>query len=91
MTLSADEFLRRFLLHILPRGFTRIRHFGILANRSRPEFIPLCRQLLAGALDQLAHARREQPDCGDVGLPELRRRDDSHRAAYPSADPFAIC
>jgi hypothetical protein len=50
MTLSADEFLRRFLLHILPRGFTRIRHFGILANRSRPKFIPLCRQLLlAGA------------------------------------------
>ena len=49
MTLSADEFLRRFLLHILPRGFTRIRHFGILANRSRPKFIPLCRQLLARA------------------------------------------
>jgi hypothetical protein len=47
MTLSTDEFLRRFLLHILPRGFTRIRHFGILANRSRPEFVPLCRQLLA--------------------------------------------
>jgi hypothetical protein len=49
MTLSADEFLRRFLLHILPRGFTRIRHFGILANRSRREFVPLCRQLLADA------------------------------------------
>ena len=47
MTLSADEFLRRFLLHILPRGFTRIRHFGILANRSRPRMLPLCRQLLA--------------------------------------------
>jgi hypothetical protein len=47
MTLRVDEFLRRFLLHILPRGFTRIRHFGILANRNRPEFIPLCRQLLA--------------------------------------------
>jgi hypothetical protein len=49
MTLSADEFLRRVLLHILPRGFTRIRHFGVLANRSRPEFVPLCRQLLAEA------------------------------------------
>ena len=35
MTVSADEFLRRFLLHMLPRGFIRIRHFGILANRSR--------------------------------------------------------
>jgi hypothetical protein len=33
LTLSRDEFLRRFLLHILPRGFARIRHFGFLANR----------------------------------------------------------
>ena len=46
MTLSADEFLRRFLLHVLPRGFTRIRHFGFLANRHRATFVPLCRQLL---------------------------------------------
>ena len=60
MTLSADEFLRRFLLHILPRGFTRIRHFGILANRSRPEFVPLCRQLLAGHIGTtLAHSCRD--------------------------------
>ena len=35
LTLQAPEFLRRFLLHIVPRGFTRIRHFGLLANRSR--------------------------------------------------------
>jgi len=46
MTLSADEFLRRFLLHVLPRGFTRIRHFGFLANRRRGELVPYCRQLL---------------------------------------------
>lgn len=46
MTLAADEFLRRFLLHILPRGFVRIRHFGFLANRSRATLIPLCRKLL---------------------------------------------
>ena len=46
MTLSADEFLRRFLLHVLPRGFTRIRHFGLLANRRRSEVLPLCRRLL---------------------------------------------
>ena len=35
MTLSLDEFLRRFLLHVLPKGFVRIRHFGFLANRRR--------------------------------------------------------
>ena len=35
MTVSRDEFLRRFLLHLLPKGFVRIRHFGFLANRRR--------------------------------------------------------
>jgi hypothetical protein len=47
MTVSANEFLRRFLLHLLPRGFMRIRHFGILANRVRAQLIPRCHQLLA--------------------------------------------
>jgi hypothetical protein len=42
MTLSLDEFLRRFLLHLLPDGFVRIRHFGFLANRRRADFLPLC-------------------------------------------------
>jgi len=46
MTLPVSEFLRRFLLHTLPRGFVRIRHFGLLANRRRAELLPLCRQLL---------------------------------------------
>ncbi len=50
MTLSADEFMRRFLLHVLPRGFQRIRQFGLLANRRRGE-LARCRQLL-GATDQ---------------------------------------
>jgi putative transposase/transposase-like zinc-binding protein len=47
MTLTTDEFLRRFLLHVLPRGFVRIRHFGFLSARRRREFIAVCRQLLA--------------------------------------------
>jgi Putative transposase len=47
MTLEATEFLRRFLLHILPDGFVRIRHFGLLANRHRTDNLGLCRQLLA--------------------------------------------
>ena len=46
MTLSADEFLRRFLLHTLPPGFCRIRHYGLLANRCRHEKLACCRVLL---------------------------------------------
>src|SRR6266851_325752 len=42
MTVSLDEFLRRFLLHLLPKGFVRIRHFGFLANRQRSTLLPLC-------------------------------------------------
>ncbi len=46
MTLAATEFLRRFFLHVLPKGFVRIRHFGFLANRFRSNRLALCRQLL---------------------------------------------
>jgi hypothetical protein len=46
MTLDAVEFIRRFLLHVLPSGFVRIRHFGFLANRNRKEKLVLCRSLL---------------------------------------------
>jgi hypothetical protein len=48
MTLAVEEFLRRFLLHLLPRGFVRIRNFGFLANRQRAILLPLCFQLLRG-------------------------------------------
>ena len=47
MTLAATEFLRRFFLHVLPRGFVRIRHFGFLANRFRASRLALSRQLLS--------------------------------------------
>ena len=47
MTLSADEFLRRFLLHVLPDGFPRIRHYGLFGNRHRRENLARCRELLA--------------------------------------------
>jgi hypothetical protein len=46
MTLETDEFLRRFLLHVVPRGFMRIRHFGLLANRARRGTLTRCRDLL---------------------------------------------
>jgi hypothetical protein len=50
MTLAADELIRRFLLHVLPPGFQRIRHFGFLANCHRKDKLALCRQLLAAPL-----------------------------------------
>jgi hypothetical protein len=46
MTVSSEEFIRRFLLHVLPKGFVRIRHFGVMANYRRSESIDLCRSLL---------------------------------------------
>ena len=50
ITLTADEFLRRFLWHVLPKGFVRIRFSGFLANRRRATLLPICRQLLAAQL-----------------------------------------
>ena len=54
MTLDVEEFLRRFLLHLLPPGFVRIRNFGFLANRNRATLLPLCFQLLGGAEENSA-------------------------------------
>jgi hypothetical protein len=51
LPLSLDEFLRRFLLHLLPKGFVRIRYFGFLANRRRTHLLQLCRQLLSCATE----------------------------------------
>jgi len=52
MTLPLDDFLRRFLLHLLPKGFVRIRNFGFLANRKRATTLPLCFQSLGVAPEQ---------------------------------------
>jgi hypothetical protein len=54
MTLQATEFIRRFLLHVLPRGFVKIRHFGFLANRGREDNLRLCRALLGPASSNIA-------------------------------------
>src|SRR5262249_18374045 len=56
MTLGAIEFLRRFFLHVLPKGFVRIRHFGYLANRWRTARLLLCHQLL-GCTTEGIHER----------------------------------
>ena len=46
MSLAVDEFLRRFLLHLLPPRFIRIRYYGFLAHRKRAALLPLCRRLI---------------------------------------------
>lgn len=51
MTLSAEEFIRRFLLHILPEGFMKIRYFGFLSNKNKKEAIPLIRKLIGWKKD----------------------------------------
>jgi hypothetical protein len=62
MTLSSQEFMRRFLLHVLPSGFHRIRHYGLLANGSRRANLALARELLHAAPLRLDDQRDEQPD-----------------------------
>ena len=69
LPLSVNEFLTRFLLHILPQGFVRIRHFGFLANRRRATFLPLCFQLL-GATPQ---PRTEEHTSSTEDAPDLYR------------------
>ena len=71
MTLSADEFIRRFLLHVLPQGFHRIRHYGLLAGSARKDGIALARRLLGvapqaedDALDDPPDVRPPCPCCG---------------------------
>jgi hypothetical protein len=49
MTVKAQEFIRRFLLHVLPHRYVRVRHFGLLANRNRKDDIALCRELLGSS------------------------------------------
>ena len=66
MTLSVEEFLRRFLLHVLPPGFVRIRHFGFLAHRRRAQLLPLCFQLLQSAT---ASPQAQPPTPGDSEVP----------------------
>ena len=67
LTLPVDEFLRRFLLHVLPRGFVRIRHFGFLASRRRGQLLSRCKQILAGATSTNdcaavhSHERKDRP------------------------------
>jgi Putative transposase/Transposase zinc-binding domain len=82
MTLDALEFMRRFLLHVLPRGFVKIRHFGFLANRERRHTLPLCSALLPSSQPVKESVRAENssssrevrlcPDCQGTLVPLAR-------------------
>jgi hypothetical protein len=61
MTLTHEEFLRRFLQHVLPTGFPRIRYFGFLANRCRRLLLPLCRNLLKASPTTVATSTTATP------------------------------
>jgi Putative transposase/Transposase zinc-binding domain len=77
MTLSADEFMRRFLMHTLPDGFHRIRHYGFLANGHRARKVALCRTLL-----DTAEVNCREPASNDKGVAE---------AAHHEPPPCPFC
>ena len=70
MALPAEEFLRRFLLHVVPSGFRRIRHFGLLANRHRTAKLARCRRLLAPPPE----VAEVEVDTGDPAAPSGEAR-----------------
>ena len=71
MTVSADEFLRRFLIHVLPKGLVRIRHFGLFANRKRSASLLRCRMLLNTATPPQQPAPTAQIKCPLCSEPML--------------------
>ena len=90
MTLAPHEFIRRFLLHVLPRGFHRIRHYGLLANGGRAENIARAGELLgvspaaeANAAGTAEKADAEGPTRPAAAMPMLRRAYDRHRGLRP--------
>src|SRR5277367_2559656 len=101
MKLKPDEFIRRFLLHTLPDGFHRIRHFGFMANRHRAAKLALCRALLdherkapnnaePSPLDSALHTRAEVPACPDCGgvMRIIERFRHSCSRSSPRTPPF---
>jgi hypothetical protein len=101
MKLKPGEFIRRFLLHTLPDGFHRIRHFGFMANRHRAAKLALCRTLLdherkapnnaePSPVDSALHTRAEVPACPDCGgvMRIIERLRHSCSRSSPRTPPF---
>jgi hypothetical protein len=100
MTLAPGEFIRRFMLHVSPKGFHRIRHYGLLAScRTKAEMLAHTRELITAAAPApttkaaAAHRRRCNRRQPAVSLPMLRRSRADHRdirgglRAAPSTEP----
>ncbi len=70
MTLATPEFIRRFLSHVLPKGFHRIRHYGLLANGNRADYVAKARELLGVP----SPAREPEPESTDADAPRVHSR-----------------
>ena len=95
MTLAADEFIRRFLLHVLPRGFHRIRHYGLLASGGRRDNLARARELLAAPLsppepDMAPEPSDRRPPCPCCGG-RMLILETFERCAQPRAPPRPAC
>jgi hypothetical protein len=93
MTLASDEFIRRFLIHVLPGGFHRIRHYGLFANGGRAENLARVRDLLGVPPPQDepgdADARSSSPAPRHAPVRRARSGSTHHDAAHDSATPIA--
>jgi Putative transposase/Transposase zinc-binding domain len=99
MTVGADEFIRRFLIHTLPPGFQRIRHFGFLANCHRTAKLALCRKLLIVPITDLlpqpvdcrqlleAFTQTERNRCPRCGIGTMIRMEILPRYLWPAVPP----
>jgi predicted RNA-binding Zn-ribbon protein involved in translation (DUF1610 family) len=93
MTLDGVEFLRRFLLHVLPKGFVRIRYFGLLANRVRADNLARCRELLSAqaapaprSSSKAESTNEDRHRCPTCGTGRLRRVGTLEPAPVPARD-----
>jgi hypothetical protein len=89
MTLSGEEFARRWVQHVLPRGLVRVRHYGLLANRGRAQKLALCRRLLGMAtvvagVTETATAPRGCGECGEGWMELVRLLPRADRACVTS-------
>jgi Putative transposase len=106
MTLDAVEFIRRFLLHVLPRGFQRMRHYGFFANGQRTVKLPRCRELLrqaplvpaetSPAVDAIATASTPPPRADAcpvcrVGRMQVQETWFAQRTARDISGPVLVC
>lgn len=103
MTISAEEFIRRFLLHAIPPGFQRIRHYGLLSNRNRVGHLERCRELLLGARPELlpepqplqavleAIAEPLLPRCPKCKAGSMLRVFEVPAFPYPALAPAPVC